>query len=108
MSEHGFNFEGFLRTLQPDIGGVLGSMLFMLIFWVIVSMVINRTRDDNPEAKSHQRILNWGVAAVVIAILVLTIYGALGRMAANRIPRSDVDKSAVYERMESHRDSSVR
>lgn len=109
MTEQGFQLEGFLRSLQPQLGGFFLFLFSTLIVYLIVYLILRaffiRSLISRSDQQNAVRVLNWGVGIIIAILLISTAVTTISRMGANRLPRNDVDKSGVYEQMESHRNS---
>ena len=101
MSTHGFYWVGFMRSLQGDFT----SMALAIIGFTIVFFIARAVMKD-AFAGFQQR---WGrqiLGRIFGAVIILIIGGFVLRAALvasyNRIPRSDVNASGVYQQMDSH------
>ena len=98
------NLEGFARSLQGDFVGVVGVLFFIGILYFLVRFVIKRgsveLNEELPDA--GLKMVNI-VASVIVGLVLVAFFGRAVSMGfSNRLPRS-VDKSSVYEQMDSHR-----
>ena len=93
------NWIGLARSLQTEIIATIGALLLVLAVWLIVRVVLRRSALGAAQA----RFRVWTDCAGSIIALVI-IGGMLWHLvtvtAANRLPRQDVDRSPVYERMD--------
>lgn len=106
MATTGFHWEGLLRALQGDIMAFIGLFfLLLLIVWSIGRVVNKLIETGNMTGDEAKKIFKWRrgifIFFVLLAIIVLTLR-AVVFISVNRIPRADVDKSSVYEQMNSN------
>jgi hypothetical protein len=90
---------GFARSLQPEIVGLVGALLLILVIWLGIRSVIKRTA----AAVAQMRLRTWTDRGACVAALVLIggmMWHVITVAAINRLPRLDVDGSPVYERMD--------
>ena len=91
---------GFLQGMQANAMALTGTLVFLLVVFLIIRSFIARFVDQG-EADSMRRGINW--AAGVIAIVAVVGFGINGaNYATNAIPRTDLDKSSVYDQMNSN------
>lgn len=99
------NVEGLARSLQGSIMVLVGVLVVIAICVAIVLHLIKKAEEDHldsDEAATGRR-WTWG-AGVSVALLSVGIFVwyAVAVASTNRMPRSDIDKSPVYEQMDSH------
>lgn len=106
MSVNGFHWEGFLRAMQGEIMALVGFIIFLLfIGWIVAWLTKRAVEERKSTSEEMQEILKWrGKIIKLLIIISLLIFGwqAVTFIAANRIPRADVDKSSVYDQMDSN------
>jgi hypothetical protein len=93
------NPVGFARSLQPEIVGLVGALLLILVIWLGTRSVIKR----NAAAVAQVRLRMWTDRGACVLALVLIggmMWHVIAVAAINRLPRQDVDRSPVYERMD--------
>ena len=96
---------GFLRGLQREMVGLIGSIILIIIILLIVRWFISKllTSHDieNDEAVSGRK---WAgsIAAVLICLVLVGFAINAATYATNMIPHSDIDKSGVYTQMNSN------
>ncbi len=99
----GFAAEGLLRQLMPSAMSAIGAIVIIIVaVWVIRSFT-NRVQVTEgasiEDFKGSMGWLNWGSKILILLILVGFVWNALSVTAINRMPRSDLDGSAVYDQM---------
>jgi NADH:ubiquinone oxidoreductase subunit 6 (subunit J) len=101
MSEQGFHWEGFFRAFQGEITGVVFLIIISIFVLIVFRLFLKVTHILNDSEKETAR--KWSAITMII-IVVLSLVGLVCEMSmfasSNRMPRSDVDKSGVYEQME--------
>ena len=93
--------ENMARALQPDIMGYIGFIIFALVIYLI-GWWLSKQKIDHGFELDGKDIRRWGrnIATCIIALTLLAGgYRVLTYSAVNRMPRSDVDGSAVYDKM---------
>jgi len=105
MSETGFHWEGFFRALQGDIWSTVWVLICVTVGFFLFRFFVKKANadrsNDEPmmrEARKWSRIALLFVIALQLSILA---FKAGSYAMANRMLRSDVDKSGVYEQMDS-------
>jgi hypothetical protein len=96
----GVNWIGLLRSLQAEIMGLVGALLAILVIWLVVRSVIGR----GVAGVAQTRFRAWadrGASLLALVIVGGMLWHVITVATANRLPRQDVDGSAVYERMDS-------
>ena len=88
-------WEGFARSLQGDLMAAGGFLVIIGILYLFLSRLA-----QNDEVKKQ---FMMGVAALVLLVLAAVMWRAVSMGAVNRMPRQDVDKSGVYDQMNSHK-----
>jgi hypothetical protein len=102
FSTHGFYWAGFLRTLQGDVTGMAVSLI-VLIAVLLGARAFVRQRSGGPDSR-QAALARTNRSVAVLALLFVggfVLHAAL-MTSSNRIPRSDVNKSGVYDQMDSH------
>ena len=102
MSENGLNLVGLLRSLQAEASGVIGLALVLLIIYLIVRWACNNRNIEPDDRTTILRTARRILIAILVIGIVIFVFIGLGRIEANRMPRSDVDKTGVYQQMDSH------
>lgn len=99
-----FAVEGILRQLQPSIMALLGTLFFIAVLVWLVRRSLAKAQAEGgstvEEAASVRRNTNWVAWTGVILIVIGFVWNALGIVVANRIPRADLDGTAVYDQMQ--------
>lgn len=103
MSENGFNLVGLLRSLQAEASGIFFLALVLIVIYLIIKWVCIRTDIGDDERAAVLRTVRRIMVGIQVVGIVIFIFVGLGRIGANRTPRSDVDKSGVYQQMDSHK-----
>ena len=86
---------GFARSLQPEIVGLVGALLLILVIWLGIRSVIKRTA--GPVAQV--RLRGWtdrGAGVMALILIGGMTWHVIAVVAINRLPRQDVDGSPVY------------
>jgi len=89
------NWIGLLRSLQAEIMELVGALLAILVIWLIVRGVVG---------VAQTRFRAWadrGASLLALVIVGGMLWHVITVATVNRMPRQDVDGSAVYERMDS-------
>ena len=93
------NWIGLVRSLQAEIIGVTGALLLILVVWLAVRAIIGRSASGI----ARTRLRTWadgGASLLALVIVGGMLWHVITVAAVNRLPRQDVDKSSVYERMD--------
>jgi hypothetical protein len=93
------NWIGLARSLQAEIIGTVGALLIILVIWLIVRVIIGRSTPGAAQA----RVRVWtdrGASLIALVIIGGMLWHVFAVAAVNRLPRQDVDRSPVYERMD--------
>jgi hypothetical protein len=93
------NWIGLARSLQAEIIGTVGALLIILVIWLIVRVIIGRSTTG----ASRARFRSWtdrGASLIALVIIGGMLWHVFTVAAVNRLPRQDVDRSSVYERMD--------
>ena len=101
----GFEWEGFARSLQTNITTIVILAIIAYIAYRIAIWFINETYNAEATAEELQRVLSLAKKTLFGAYALLAagfVMNAVLVAATNRIPRSDVDKSGVYQQIDSH------
>lgn len=96
---------GLLRVLGPDLTWALATTLVIVTVVLLVNHFIGAAGEANPDipaadvARSRRNIrrVAWWVWIVVV---IGFVWHAATTTASLRIPRSDVDATGVYQRMD--------
>jgi len=103
MTTEGFNLEGLLRSMQGDVMGLIGFIIFILLVLWFARFLIGKTKGEigmtDEQAVSAKRTVRTVAGAIIILGLGGFAWHAVSVTAANRIPRSDVNKAGVYDQM---------
>lgn len=94
--------EGMLRALQPDIMAYVGALMFALVFYVLSKYFARKAialDESESDVRSTSRVINWIVLMIVIITLITAVFRIATYASVNRMPRNDVEGSAVYDRM---------
>jgi hypothetical protein len=93
------NWIGLLRSLQPEIMGLVGALLAVLVIWLVVRAIIGR----GAASATQTRLRAWtdrGASLLALVIIGGMLWHVVTVATANRLPRQDVDGSPVYERID--------
>ena len=93
------NWIGLFRSLQPEITGMVSGLVLVLVIWLVSRVTIGRSAPAAVKA----RFRVWADrSASLLALLIVggLLWHVIAVATANRLPRQDVDSSAVYERMD--------
>ena len=95
--------EGWIRGLQAEMLAIIGVVLGIIVVrWVILSLMLKVRPVGNAPGEGRNRIrglVNWG--AGIAFVLALAGFGWNAAIfGTNAIPRSDIDKSSVYQQMD--------
>jgi len=93
------NWIGLFRSLQPEITGMVGGLALVLAIWLVIRVMVGRSVPVG--AKARFRAWTDGAASLVALVIVGgMLWHIIAVATANRLPRQDVDRSPVYERMD--------
>jgi hypothetical protein len=95
----GMNWTGLVRSLQPEIMGSIGGLLAILIAWRVIRLSTRRSGAGIRQAQLN-KLTNLSASLMAIAIAGGLLWHAFSVISINRLPRRDVDRSPVYERMD--------
>ena len=93
------NWIGLIRSLQPEITGMVGGLALVLVIWLVIRVIVGRSAPVAVKA----RFRAWTDGAASLLALVIVggmLWHVIAVGTANRLPRQDVDPSPVYERMD--------
>jgi uncharacterized membrane protein YjgN (DUF898 family) len=93
------NWTGLARSLQPEIIGVVGGLLLILVIWLVIRSIVGRTATGAAQAR-HRAWTDRGAALLALVIVGGLLWHVMTMASVNRLPRQDVDGSSVYERMD--------
>lgn len=99
------NLVGLLRSLQGEIWILCGGIVVIIVALLLTLRLINNYEEDGGDRAraSNARAFTWGAAGVLTAIGIgLFVWHAVMVASVNRMPRSDIEKSSVYEQMDEH------
>ncbi len=97
--------ENMTRALQPDLMAYIGTLIFILLAYITFRMFVraavnSKDVDLDEAAATRLRKLARNIAlGIVILTLLSAVFRVMTYSAVNRMPRSDVDGSAVYDTM---------
>jgi mannitol-specific phosphotransferase system IIBC component len=95
---------GFARTMTGLTEFTVIALVIVLIMWAAVSVSI--LLQDNADNDELRHIVNI-IAGILTALIVINfIISAVLMSTANRTPRQDVDRSEIYQQMESNKSGS--
>jgi uncharacterized membrane protein YwzB len=95
------NMIGFARTATGLIEFTILALVFICAAWALIRVHLVPTIDDDTEGQASN-ILNI-VAGVLAALVVVNFVFGLMSLSTNRIQRQDVDRSGIYQQMESNK-----
>jgi len=93
------NWTGLARSLQPEIIGSTSGLLVILIAWLAMRWCARRAGAGVAPSQLY-KWTNRGASLLAIVIVGGLLWHALLVVSINRLPRQDVDRSVVYERMD--------
>jgi hypothetical protein len=100
------SFGGFLQGLQADLMSLIGSLICICLLWFIVRWVVRTSVADASKTETAQALQALqSVNKVMKFIILLTVLGFgvhAATFATNAIPHTDLDKSSVYDQMNSN------
>jgi len=99
------NWEGFFRSLSSDFGTAIGSISVVIVAYCVALFFIRRGSSELLEKDNAPVVLRTmrRVLGVLVLLTVVVLFGRAASVAfANRMPRNDINKSPVYEQMDSH------
>jgi type II secretory pathway component PulK len=103
LSTDGMRWEGLFRALQGDISAAIAALLFIGLLLFLASRIIaalERKQSLGTRVARTARVASQVVALGLAGIALIPLVPKMAAMiAANRIPRADTDKSAVYDQM---------
>ena len=90
---------GLLRSLQGDIGTMLGAFAFLGLAYYVIRKLLTAdgTNEEITDALRHVR---RAIGTIVVLILLGFTWRAVTVTVVNRTPRNDVDKTGVYDDMD--------
>jgi NADH:ubiquinone oxidoreductase subunit 6 (subunit J) len=94
------NWIGLFRSLQAEIIGLVGALLLILAIWLVIRSIIARSATGVPAQARLRAWSNRGACVLALVIVGGMLWHVMIVAAVNRLPRQDVDGSAVYERMD--------
>lgn len=101
MSVEGFHWEGFFRAIQGDLWGSASVIVFMVFAYVVIRFLVNKTDLFGNREKASVRKWSTVGLLVIIGIVLVSLFWRIASVASvNRVPRSDADKSGVYQQMD--------
>lgn len=103
----GFHWFGLIRALQGEIVIFLAFVFLSFIVAKIIKFVINKSLEagdiEDEQAKKGREWVSKGFIIILLLVTLVLGWRFANYMLANRVPRADVDKSSVYEKMDSIR-----
>ncbi|OGC87478.1 hypothetical protein A3B33_02405 [Candidatus Adlerbacteria bacterium RIFCSPLOWO2_01_FULL_54_16] len=96
--------EGFLRGLQAQSMWLIGSIVFILVALWLIRSIIAKSVENGMSAKDAQTtrgFVNWAAGLITVLVLIGFAFNA-ANYATNLIPRSGLDKSSIYQDMDSN------
>jgi hypothetical protein len=94
------NMIGFARTITGLIEFTLVALIIIGALWGLLSAFVFPREDDNDDSR---RVLNV-VAIILAALFILNfVISAVLISISNRTPRQDLDRSEIYQQMESNK-----
>lgn len=95
---------GFLQGLQADLMGLIAALVIISVVIGVIHYFIRNAAKDSSDKELANDFLKWvdriGLLVIVLTVIGFGIHAAV--YATNSIPRSDLDKSGVYEQMDSN------
>ena len=99
----GFAWEGFSRSLQGDLTSFVGFIIFVLVALLVVRWSTNRMQGvggiSEVDARMLRSVAGTVAKGLVLVAIVFVGWRAVSVASINRMPRADVDRSGVYEQM---------
>ena len=93
------NWTGLARSLRPEIIGSTGGLLAILIAWLAIGWGARRAGANVAQSQLY-KWTNRGASFLALAIVGGMLWHVFLVGSINRLPRQDVDRSVVYERMD--------
>ena len=94
--------ESMIRALQPDLMAYTTALIVALIVYLVAKYIAGKAL-KNGASEEDVALGRTSARYIVIIIIILTVIAGAFRImnfsAVNRVPRSDVNGSTVYERM---------
>jgi len=94
------SYAGLARGLQPALFWFLGATIAVVVMLVIVRLVVGNLVHDSKDARGILGVVNRVALGVwLLASLSFAVYASSYTFSA-RVPRSDVNGQAIYDRMD--------
>jgi hypothetical protein len=93
------NWTGLARSIQPEIIGSTSGLLAILIAWLAIRWGCRLTGPSVAQSQLY-KWTNRGASLLALAIVGGMLWHVFLVAGINRLPRQDVDRSVVYERMD--------
>jgi len=96
------NFVGFFRTMQPEIITLVVVIALIFIAALFMNALFDSQKNCGEDVETPRIFFN--VFMSIIAIFVLVCFGlsAFSSFSKNRMPRQDVDRTGIYQQMDSN------
>lgn len=93
-----FTDVGLMRMLQGQIAALAAFLIILAALYYAIRFFLKRI----PDLHSFVLPMRVGVLAIACVAVVVFALNVFTRTAANRLPRSDVDRAGVYGQMNSN------
>jgi hypothetical protein len=98
------HIEGFFRSLQGTfLAALIAIVVILIASWTVQKAFVEG--NDESSLNDHagfQKTLKFWTRRALLAVIILFVVHALVVGFTNRMPRNDMDRSGVYEQMNSH------
>ena len=92
--------DGFIRGLQAELMVLVAIILGIIVVRGIILSVMRKTQSVGVTS-SVPRFVNWGTGIAFVLVLIGFGWNA-ATYGTNAIPHSDLDKSSIYQQMDSN------
>jgi len=94
--------ESLIRALQPSFMAYATLLILAIVVYVFGNFFVGKISDNESgvEKAFLRKVVRYIAVGVVLLTLVIAAFRVLTYASVNRVPRSDVDGSAVYDRMD--------
>jgi len=102
----GFAWEGFFRALQGDFRSLVGWLLSVLAAWLVIRWLIGKARQNGWNTGRDEQFPRTAANRVALIVTCVVAAGFVWRAVSvtsvNRMPRADLDKTGVYQQMDTN------
>lgn len=100
MSSQDFAWEGLFRALQASGMTYISGLIVVAVIFFLARWFIRRNAGDSTQQAHYW--LNRGTVVVVLVMTLSLSWYVVSFVTANRLPRADIDRTRVYDQMNSH------